>query len=65
MSYICKMIDEQYDREWTSESIVKAVKKLVEGGNTLMHNLSKNHENNPHFREFMYSVSVNSESFSF
>ena len=65
VSYICKMIDEQLQREWTSESIVKAVKKLVEGGSTLMDDLSKNLENNSEFREFMYSVSVNSESFSF
>ena len=65
VSCICKVIDEQYDQEWTSESIVKAVKKLVEGGSTLMDDLSKNLENNPEFREFMYSVSVNSESYSF
>ena len=65
VSYICKMIDEQFDREWTSESVLKAVKKLVEGGSTLMDDLSKNLENNPEFRDFMYSVSVNSISYSF
>ena len=65
VSYICKVIDEQLDRTWAEESIVKAIKKLVEGGSTLMDDLSKNLENNPEFREFMYSVSVNSESFSF
>lgn len=65
VSYICKMIDEQFDQEWTSESIVNAVKVLVQGGSTLMDDLSKNLENNPEFREFMYSVSVNSMSYSF
>ena len=65
VSYICKMIDEQFDCEWSSESIVKAVKVLVQGGSTLMDDLAKNLENNPEFREFMYSVSVNSASYSF
>ena len=65
VSYICKMIDEQFDQEWTSDSIVKAVKLLVQGGSTLMDDLSKNLENNPDFREFMYSISVNSATYSF
>ena len=65
VSYICKKIDEEFDREWTTDSIVKAVKFIVIGNNTLMDDLSKNLENNPEFREFMYAVSVNSESFSF
>ena len=65
VSYICKKIDEDFDQEWTSESIVKAVKVLVQGNSTLMDDLSKNLENNPEFREFMYSVSVNSVSYSF
>ena len=65
VSYICKAIDEQFDQEWTSESIVKAVKVLVQGGSTLMDDLSKNLQNNPEFCEFMYSVSVNSVSYLF
>ena len=65
VSYICKMIDEQFDQEWTSDSIVKAIKILVQGGSTLMDDLSKNLENNPDFREFMYSISVNSATYSF
>lgn len=65
VSYICKTIDEQLDHDWNEEGIVKAVKLLVQGGSTLMDDLSKNLENNPEFREFMYSVSVNSAAFSF
>lgn len=65
VSYICKKIDEDFGREWTSESIVKAVKVIVQGGSTLMDDLSKNLENNPEFRDFMYSVSVNSQPYSF
>ena len=65
VSAICKYIDEQYDREWTKESVVRAVKQLAEGGSTLMDDLAKNLENNPEFREFMFSLSVNSTSYSF
>ena len=65
VSYICKIIDEQFDKEWRPESVVKAVKMIVQGGSTLMDDLSKNLENNIEFREFMYSVSVNSASYSF
>jgi len=65
VSYICKKIDEEFDQEWTSDSIIKAVKMLVRGGSTLMDDLSKNLENNTEFRDFMYSVSVNSIDYSF
>lgn len=65
VSYICKKIDEDFDREWTADSIVKAVKVLVQGNSTLMDDLSKNLENNPEFRDFMYSVSVNSMPVTF
>lgn len=65
VSYICKMIDEQFNMEWTSENIVRAVKVLVQGNSTLMDDLSKNLENNAEFREFMYSISVNGAAYSF
>jgi hypothetical protein len=65
VSYICKKIDEDFNRLWTSDSIVKAVKLIVQGGSALMDDLSKNLENNPEFREFMYSVSINSTDYSF
>lgn len=63
--YICKMIDEQLNREWTSESIVKAVKTIVQGGSTLMDDLSKNLENNAELRYFLYSIVVNGQEYSF
>ena len=65
VSYICKKIDEEFDRKWDSEHIIKAVKLLVQGGSTLMDDLAKNLENNSEFRDFMYSVSINSADYSF
>ena len=65
VSYICKFIDEQRERKWTVGNVVEAVKFLVKGGSTLMDDLSKNLENNPDFKSFMYSISINSVSYSF
>ena len=65
VSYICKIIDEQFDKEWTSDSVVRAVKQIVQGGSTLMDDLSKNLENYPDFREFMFQVAVNSEDYAY
>ena len=65
VSYICKMIDEQFDKEWILESVVRAVKLIVQGGSTLMDDLSKNLEHYPEFREFMFQVAVNSEDYAY
>lgn len=65
VSAICKLIDEQLDCDWTEDGIVKAVKIIVQGNNTLMDDLSKNLENYPEFREFMFSVAVNGTSYAF
>ena len=65
VSAICKLIDEQLDRNWTEDGIVNAVKIIVQGNNTLMDDLSKNLENYPEFREFMFSVAVNGTSYAF
>jgi len=65
VSMICKLIDEDYDRDWTADGVLKAVKYIVTGNNTLMDDLSKNLENNPEFRQFMFSISVNSASYAY
>ena len=65
VSYICKMIDEQFDREWVRESVVRAVKLIVQGGSTLMDDLSKNLEHYSDFREFMFQVAINSEDYAY
>lgn len=65
VSYICKIIDEQFEKNWTPESVVRAVKLIVQGGSTLMDDLSKNLEHYPDFREFMFQVAVNSEDYAY
>ena len=65
VSMICKLIDEDYDRDWTADGVLKAVKYIVTSNNTLMDDLSKNLENNTELREFLYSISINSVHYSF
>ena len=65
VSYICKLIDEQFFRQWDADGILQAVKYIVQGGSTLMDDLAKNLEHYPDFREFMFQVAINSEDYAF
>lgn len=65
VSYICKYIDERLERNWTSSGVKDAVKILLVGDNTLMDDLSKNLENYPDLREFLYNVSVNGADYTY
>ena len=65
VSYICKLIDEQFSRQWDADGILRAVKYIVQGGSTLMDDLSKNMEHYPDFREFMFQVAFNSEDYAY
>ena len=65
VSYICKLIDERLDRNWTSDGIKEAVKIILVGENTLLDDLSKNLENYPELREFLYNISVNGADYTY
>lgn len=66
VSYICKLIDERFDQEWTLESVQKAVKVIAKGENvTLIDDLSKNIENNPELRDLLYSIVINGQEYSY
>ncbi len=62
---ICKLIDEDYGREWNMDNVLRSVKYIVRGDNTLMDDMSKNLENNLDLREFLFAVSVNSERYAY
>ena len=59
VSRLCKNIDERLDRDWSSAGIKEAVKLLLTGDNILLDDLSKNLENYPELRSFLYDISVN------
>ena len=65
VSAICKIVDEQLNGEWSSDGVLKAVKVILEGNNTLIDDLSKNLENIPELRDFLFSISVNSVHYPF
>lgn len=66
VSYICKYIDEQMDRRWEVENVQQVVKVIARGENvTLIDDLSKNLENNDELRDFLYSIVVNGQEYSY
>lgn len=66
VSYICKIIDERLEMEWTLDHVQKSVKIIAKGENvTLIDDLSKNIENNTELRDFLYSIVVNGQEYSY
>jgi len=66
VSAICKLIDERLDKDWTAEGVQKAVKIIAKGENvTLLDDLSKNLENIPELRDFLYSMVVNGQEYTY
>ena len=66
VSAICKLIDERLDKEWTADGVQHAVKIIAKGENvTLLDDLSKNIENIPELREFLYSIVVNGQEYTY
>ena len=66
VSAICKLIDERLNRDWTEDGVQKAVKMIAKGENvTLLDDLSKNLENIPELRDFLYSIVVNGQEYTY
>ena len=66
VSAICKLVDERLDKEWTADGVQQAVKIISKGENvTLLDDLSKNMENIPELREFLYSIVVNGQEYTY
>ena len=66
VSAICKIIDERLEADWTLDNVQKAVKIIAKGENvTLIDDLSKNIENNSELRDFLYSIVVNGQEYSY
>ena len=66
VSKICELIDRRFDRDWSERGIQMAVKEIVKGNSgTLIDDISKNLENNEELRSFMYSISVNGQTYTY
>lgn len=65
VSKLCKIIDEELCRNWTSEGITEAVKVLLHQNNTLFDDLIKNIENNKELYEFVYDMLILGVQYSY
>ncbi|MCQ2251643.1 MAG: AAA-like domain-containing protein [Bacteroidales bacterium] len=66
VSALCKIIDEQLDKDWTLDGILKSVKTLMKSTEfTLTDDLSKNLNNYPELHKYLFDISVNGAQYSF
>lgn len=66
VSAICKIIDERMEADWKLDNVQQAVKIIAKGENvTLIDDLSKNIENNAELRDFLFSIVVNGQEYSY
>lgn len=65
VSWICKWIDEQGDKVWTSENIKRAEKMIHFSESTLLDDLSKNFENNEKLKQMIISMLFEGEQYTY
>ncbi len=58
VSKLCKVIDEQLDKDWTLDGVQTATKQTILEKNTLFTSLTKNLEEYPELKRFVYSISI-------
>ena len=58
VSKLCKVIDEELERDWTVEGVMTAAKQTILEKNTLFTSLTKNLEEYPDLKRFVYSLSI-------
>ena len=58
VSKLCKVIDEELDKNWTLEGVQTATKQTILEKNTLFTSLTKNLEEYPELKRFIYSLSI-------
>ena len=65
VSKLCKVIDEQLDKDWTLSGVQTATKQTILEKNTLFTSLTKNLENYPELKQFIFAISVNGEEVTY
>ena len=58
VSKLCKAIDEELDKDWTVEGVQTATKETIFDKNTLFTSLTKNLENYPELKCFVYYIVI-------
>lgn len=65
VSWLCKWIEEQGERNWTSDGIHKAVKEYYHTDSTLKDDVIKNYENHVELRNLLNSIILEGIEYSF
>ena len=65
VSKLCKVIDEELDKDWTVAGVQTATKQTILEKNTLFTSLTKNLENYPELKQFIFAISVNGEEVTY
>ena len=65
VSKLCKVIDEELDKDWTVAGVQTATKQTILEKNTLFTSLTKNLENYPELKLFIFAISVNGEEVTY
>ena len=65
VSKLCKVIDEQLDKDWTISGVQTATKQTILEKNTLFTSLTKNLENYLELKQFIFAISINSEEVTY
>ncbi|MBR1415392.1 MAG: AAA-like domain-containing protein [Prevotella sp.] len=65
VSKLCKVIDEQLNKDWTAGGVQTATKQTILEKNTLFTSLTKNLENHPELKQFIFAISVNGDEVTY
>lgn len=66
VSAVCKEIDENLDKDWSLEGVLKAVKNILKDKDfTLLDDISKNLQHYPKLHKMLYDISVNGAQFMY
>ena len=65
VSKLCKVIDEQLEKNWTVAGVQTATKQTILEKNTLFTSLTKNLGNYPELKQFIFAISVNGEEVTY
>ena len=66
VSAVCKVIDENLDKQWTKNSVQMAVKHILDDDNfTLLDDISKNLQLYPELHDFLYDIAIKGRQFNY
>ncbi len=65
VSRLCKIIDEKLNKDWTVQSVQKAVRVILYEKNLLFDDLGKNLESDEDFCDLLYDLVVNGKSYNY